>query len=59
MKKSRHSGRPSAETGLPANRTGYPARTVGSEKEYAVAEGFVHTVPVNAHWRNTIEGQTE
>ena len=22
-----------------------------------MAEGFVHTVPVNAHWENTIEGQ--
>jgi Uncharacterized protein conserved in bacteria (DUF2188) len=22
-----------------------------------VPEGFVHTVPVNAHWENTIEGQ--
>jgi uncharacterized protein DUF2188 len=22
-----------------------------------MAEGFIHTVPVNGHWENTIEGQ--
>ena len=26
-------------------------------KEHVVAEGFVHTVSVDAHWENTVEGQ--